>query len=198
MMNAERAPARQELPRVEPPRQERKKRVPFSGLQELVRKESQKLKKEQRPTKAEIERRGDIEQTVKNASLLDQEFFKNIAKSGESIAESGARLECAETLALGAEDASKREAVGEAGVNSISRRTYEGAQDRVAYVKQQSGEAAFRLDGGNRRLMQIMHVLDDNGNQKPVEQAYAEYQETGYEQLTKDQLDSLPFILKQD
>lgn len=142
MMNVEASAARPERKPAAPPEAPQKER---------------KLPKEY---VLEKQRRAEVARTVFRAAELDKEFFNRV-RTGGSVSENIEHIESAESLAFGAELG--RETVGEAGVNAITRRTYEGDPPRVAYVKPQLGEASLRWDADKKQVIETKRRLAAGG-----------------------------------
>jgi hypothetical protein len=119
---------------------------------------------------AEKKRREEIKHLTTNALELDQEF---VLIPGGEVSNRIEILETRETLSTGAE--LSRDVIGEAGINAITRRTYEGDPKRIAYVKPQSGETAFRYDADTDRVLKISKVFNEKTQQVDTqEEVYAD------------------------
>lgn len=143
MMNIESSAARAERKPAAPPEAPQKER---------------KLPKEY---VLEKQRRAEVARTVSRAAELDHEFFNRV-RTGGPLHENIERLESVESLTFGTELG--QETVGEAGVNAITRRTYEGDPPRIAYVKPQLGEASLRWDPATRRVIETKRHLAAGGS----------------------------------
>jgi hypothetical protein len=115
----------------------------------------------------EKQRRKEIGARMKRVNELDQMLFRDIV-SGD-LSEKMERIESAETLTFGEEI--KREVIGEAesGLNALTRRTYKGDPDRVAYVKPQSGETSFRYDPNTEKSYKVKRLISKSTAPETVE-----------------------------
>jgi len=112
----------------------------------------------------EKKRREAVRRLALEAAKMDDEFgriFPNPENSRRmEILNSGREID--------------RQTVGDAGVNAITRRTYEGTPPLTAYVKPQSGESGFRYDAASDSVIQIKRHCDKKTHRLvTTEQTYA-------------------------
>jgi predicted DNA-binding ribbon-helix-helix protein len=113
----------------------------------------------------EKKRREGIRRLAFESRLLDDEFGQ--------IFTDPERQKRIESLNSG-DEVGDREAIGDGGVNAISRRRYEGQPPITAYVKPQSGETAYRYDQASQGVIKVSRHWDDKQHKLVVsETAFA-------------------------
>lgn len=128
---------------------------------------------EEPPSDWETERRSRVERILAETKEIDSVIFNAGEKRIENIMDVFEKIDRFETLAYGKE--LERSNVGEAGMNAITRRTYEGTPGEpptVAYVKPDSGETTFEYDETTKTLFDVRYAFDKKlGRMAPAREA---------------------------